>query len=286
MSNKIKIEPIHLTSTTEILTKLRKKIQLSKKYSSLAPQTVSRIVQASARRFPEKQVEDEAKKKLHQIWGAYYTSRPNFKKLETKISEELSQGKDLKEIFLPLLKIHSSTKERIPILNEFYSKIFAATGNPVSILDHAAGLNALTIPWMQLPATTKYTAHDIDKEEVLFLNSVFKIINKTPPLPQVNAKVKDLFEETDEYYEIHFLYKILPLLEQQRKDSSAEILKSLKGKYLVVTFPTGSLSGKQKGMIKTYTRRCEDIIASQKWDFQRIAFNTELVYVINKLQKI
>ncbi len=259
------------------------KIQSSKKYSSLAPQTISRIVQDSARRFPQKQIEDEAKKKLHQIWGAYYTSRPNFKKLETKISEELSQGKDLKEVLLPLLKIHSSTKERIPILNEFYSKIFSLTGNPASILDHAAGLNALTIPWMQLPATTNYTAHDIDSEEVLFINSVFKIINETSPeLPQVYAAVKDLFEETAEYYEVHFLYKILPLLEQQQKSSSAEILKSLKGKYLVITFPTGSLSGKQKGMIKTYTRHCEDIIASQKWDFQRITFNTELVYVINK----
>ncbi|MDQ3098388.1 MAG: hypothetical protein M3Q44_01445 [bacterium] len=256
-------------------------IQSTKKYKSLAPQTISRIVLDTAGRFPEKQVEAEAKKKLHQIWGAYYSSRPDFKKLEIKIQEQLNEGKDLKEIVLPLLKIHASTAERIPILDDFYQKIFAITGIPESILDHASGINALTLPWMELPLKTNYRALDIDVDEVLFINNVFKIIGAGN---NKSAAVHDLFESS-ESADVHFLFKILPLLEQQRKGSSAEILRNLKGNYLVVSYPIASLSGQSKGMLSNYAAQCEQLILLEQWEYTKVEFSTELIYVIKKQKK-
>jgi 16S rRNA (guanine(1405)-N(7))-methyltransferase len=256
-------------------------IQSSKKYHSLNVATIQRIVQDTARRFPEKQIEIEAKKKLHQIWGAYYSSRPDFQKLETKIKEQLSEGKDSKEILLTLLKIHASTTERVPILEDFYKKIFAITGTPTSILDHASGINALTLPWMLLPATTIYRARDIDAEEVLFINNVFRIIGENN---RASASIGDLFDEVDsQEAEVHFLFKILPLLEQQQKGSSNEILKKLNGKYIVVSYPIASLSGATKGMIQTYTAQCDEIIAAEHWRSTKLEFSTELVYIIEKI---
>lgn len=263
---------------TDIIEKIVTSITNNRKYHSLAPRTVQRIVEDAARRFPEKQIENEAKRKLHQIWGAYYSTRPNFQKLQSKIEEEIQQGKNLKTIFLPLLQIHSSTNERLPILEDFYTKIFAVTGHPTSIIDHAVGLNALTVPWMQLPATSHYTARDIDQEEVLFENFIFENSIKNNNL---HSEVGDLFEELPTA-QIHFLFKILPLLEQQKKGASAEILNKLKGKYLVISYPTATLTGRNKGMTDNYAMQFEQLIQHTGWKTQKIEFLTEVVYIIEK----
>ncbi len=264
-----------MPDTHSIITK----ISQTKKYRALAPQTIQRIVEETARRYRPSEVENESKKKLHQIWGAYYSTRPNFQKILSKIDEEIHTGKTVKEIFHPLLQIHASTRERMPILDEFYTNIFAITGHPASIIDHAAGLNALTLPWMQLPATTNYTARDIDVEEVMFINTVFK---KIPGFSNNKSEVHDLFEHGIPSAQMHFLFKILPLLEQQHKGAAHHILNKIIGKWIIVTYPTASLSGINKGMLQTYMSHCEEIINQENWKHTKLNFPGELVYIIEK----
>lgn len=237
-------------------------IKTSKRYKGLYSKTIERVVVDCVARFGLKRAKKEAKNLLHQIWGAFYKTRPEFKKIVCKLE---------KDSVLPLLKLQSSVEERIPILDNFYQKIFEITGIPNSIIDHACGLNPLTIPWMNLPKIIKYTAFDIDAEEIEFLKSI-----------GIDARLGDLLSDDFEYADVVFMLKLLPCLEHQKKGCSLEILKKQKCKFLVVSFPIKSIGGKEKGMASFYGNNFKDMVKSENWKITELLFETELVFVIKK----
>lgn len=160
----------------------------SKKYRSLYKPTVERIVKDISRRYPPRKVEKEVKRKLHQIWGAYFI-RPDFDKLLKNIKEKIKKGEEKKSVLLPILGLQSSTKERIPILDEFYPKIFSLTSSPKSIIELGCGLNALTYFWFGSPIV--YSGFDVDKEQIGFLNSVFALLKAK----NAGVELGDVFED-------------------------------------------------------------------------------------------
>jgi 16S rRNA (guanine(1405)-N(7))-methyltransferase len=267
----------------DTLLQITDKISNSKKYKSINEQTISRIVNDVAKKYNRKQVENISKKLLHQIWGAYYTTRPNFNKLEKKIFESINEGKLLKETVLPILSIHSSTKERVPILDFFYKDIFAITGTPNSIVDYACGLNPVTLPWMQLPSGSEYKAIDIDKEEISFFAKISKLYQNITFVPEVG----DLFEIQNgkiENFHTAFLFKILPVLEQQQKGITISIIKKINAKFIVVTYPTTSLSKNDKGMTKFYSNQFETLANENNWEYKKISLLSEIIFIIKKYE--
>jgi len=253
---------------------LVKKITASKKYAEIYEKTVARIVSDCLKKYPEKQVVKKAKNILHQIWGAYFDSQPNFKKL----LESISKTNNPKEIALSLLRLQSSTKERIPILDTFYKEIFAVTGIPKTIIDIGSGLNPLTFFWMNLPEKTQYHAFDIDKNQAWFLKSFFNLFKVEQVKISLGDALIDKFHKSD----IAFFFKIIPLLEQQEKNSALRILKEQDSKFLIVSFPTKSIGGKQKGMIDFYSKQFQDLIEDQSWKVEKLLFESELVFIIKK----
>lgn len=258
---------------TETLKNIIKNISVSKKYKSLYEETIKRIAEECINRYGEKRAEKEARNKLHQIWGSYYKSRPKFPKILKNFQKSYN-----KDMIINLLKLQSSTNERIPILSTFYKDIFSITGKPKSIIDHACGLNPLTYSWMNLPEGTKYTAFDIDIDQIKFLNSIFDFLK----IQNFEFKLGDIISEEFDYTDVIFLLKLLPLLEQQKKGCSLEILKRQKCKFLVISYPITSLSGKQKGMLNFYIKQLTELIKDEKWITYRLVFDTELVFVIRK----
>ena len=109
---------------------LTNKVLQSKKYRSIYRPTIERITADVLQHYLEKDAEKIIKRKLHQIWGAYFT-RPNFNKLIDKIDQKLKSGEDIKAIVLPLLQLQTSTCERIPVLDSFYQQIFKVTGTRI-----------------------------------------------------------------------------------------------------------------------------------------------------------
>lgn len=256
--------------------KVVERIAASKKYRPLYRKTIKRVVFDCAKKYPKKEVEKRSKNLLHQIWGVFYLTRPDFKKLLKVFEAEVKNGKNVKEAVLPVLRLHASTRERIPILNDFYRKIFEITGQPKTILDLASGLNPLTYFW--LPEGIKYFAFDIDQEQTQFLGSVFKLLK----VNHVKIGLRDLFTDRFPKTDVVFLLKILPLLRQQQKTKSLEILEKQNAKYLVVSFPTKTVSGREKGMADFYAKQFEELIKEKPWQVKKIFFPTELVFVIKK----
>lgn len=199
------------------------KIAASKKYRALYPKTIERVVKNVL--IKHSADEDEAGKKarnlLHQIWGIFYPTRPDFPKLLETFKSEIKAGKNIKEAILSILKLHASTKERIPLLNDFYEKIFQITGKPKTILDLASGLNPLTYFW--LPEGIKCHAYDIDREQAEFLTSIFNFLE----IDNVKIGLGDVFIDQFPKADIVFLFKILPLIRQQQKTKSLPEIHSL-----------------------------------------------------------
>jgi FlaA1/EpsC-like NDP-sugar epimerase len=107
--------------------RITENILTSKKYRALYPKTVDRVVVDSCVKYGEERAEEEARSVLHQIWGSYYSTRPDFKKLWKKFQEEVAAG-NREQAIDTVLRLHASSAERQPIFDDFYKKIFAITG--------------------------------------------------------------------------------------------------------------------------------------------------------------
>jgi len=271
--------PPNIMDNKELVDRICQDIKKSKKYKSVYDKTMYRIVRDfSLKNNNQKIVEKKAKNLLHQIWGAFYATRPNFKKVLIRLETDIKSGKSAQESVLPILRLQSSVAERIPILSDFYKKIFEVTGVPNSVIDYACGLNPLTLFWMDLPASAKYQAFDIDQDQTDFLNEVFGILK----VKNATVALGDVLCDQLEYADVVFLLKLLPCLEHQKKDAGMELLKKLSCKYIVVSFPVKSLGGKKAGMADFYRNHFKSMVEKEGWGIIEIWFDTELVFVIKK----
>lgn len=259
--------------------KIIKSILETKKYSSVDKETISIIYDLLEKKYSPKKLEDEIKRQLHQIWGAYWDGIPNYNKILEYIKENTRNGNiNPREIIKPILSLHSSTKERIEDLDNFFLKIFEVTGIPNTIIDYACGLNPLTIFWMGLKNDSIYKAYDIDVKEVEFINKVFNLI-----LPECMTEVRvgnllsfNEFENAD----VVFLFKTLQVLEQQRKGSALEVLKKINAKFITVSFPTKSIGGKNKRMKDFYSDWFKGLIEGEFEIVKEISFTNEMVFIV------
>lgn len=239
----------------------------SKGYSEISDFTINRLIDCGLTKYKkEKEIAQYVKKELHIVWGAFFKKHVKF--------DEYGDNR------FGLLSLHTSTSERQAFVKVFYSKIFSKIGCEIkSIADYGCGLNPLNIPEMNLKKNTKYFAYDIYSEEVEFLNDYisshfYNVIFK--------ADVRDIFEPDTNEYDVAFLFKLLPVLEEQSRNCTQYLLENIKAKFIVVSFPTKSLSGKDVGMDTFYTERFEKLLKEMQWHFEKIVFENEIVYVTSK----
>jgi len=256
------------------------KILQTKKYRHIYRPTVERIVLELKKRYPEKELLKQTKKKLHQVWGAYFR-RPNFRNLAAELKSQNSKVKTLEslrgDVFIEeLLGLQTSTKERLPIYQDYYQQIFKITGVPGKIIEYGCGVNALSYPWMG--EKSDYIGYDVDRELIDFINLVFR----ESEIKRARVELGDIFEENFEPADVYLLLKVLVLFERQRKECTLEILQKIPAKFIVVSFPTKSLSGRDRGMKQNYQRMFHQLVAGQGWNVQEIYFANEIVFVVQK----
>jgi len=263
-----------------IAEEITARILASPKYRALLPRTVEAAVQEALARYGEKGAAKQARAILHQAWGAYYPYRPKFGKLLDTLRAGLHAGRSPRDVLPPALAMHSSTAERSSFLDEFYSRIFAVTGPPESVLDLGCGLNPLSLPWMGLPEGTPYVGMDIDTEQNAFLNAALAEIG----LPPERARVQDgdiLLDDPPEAGVV-FMLKLLPLLEHRRKGAAWGVLRRQRARHIVVSFPSSGLSGRKRMMGEFHGSNFLRLVGSEPWKVSALTFKSELVYIVGK----
>lgn len=261
------------------------RILVSAKYRGIYRPTVERIVDELVGRYPVKDLEKAVRNKMHQVWGAY-AKKKNLVKLSQTIQTCTNNSKPsilskqnniLKKCLLPVLKLQTSTDERINILDEYYKKIFEITGKPKTLFEPACGLNALTYFWMG--EGVKYVGYDVDQRQIDFVNQIFVDCGVDN---RAQVMLGDIFEEKYIEADITMFLKVLILLERQKKGSSLNMIQKCKSKYVVVSFPTRTISGKKKKMREYYKKYFMELIDGQGWKVEIFDFENEVVFVVEK----
>ncbi len=255
------------------------KLKESKKYKYLCDDTLYRISGWALRRFEEKKAVKAAKKKLHQVYGAYFDAfQPGkIQKMLNKISSEPDK-ESLETIVLGIMESHISTSERILFMEQFYTDLFKRIEKPKKILDLACGLHPFAVLWMDLEQDTEYYAYDIDTRLIALINTFFGYLNRS-----YKAECSDILISIPEIEaDMVFLFKTMPCFEQQEKGISEKIITSLKAKHIVISFPSKTLTGKAKGMENYYHTFTLELINRLNLEYFKLEYPNEVFYVLNK----
>ncbi len=243
----------------------------------LIQQVLSRELRNSKNR---KEIVKNVKSKLYQVSGAYRNDNLDYSSLKEKLTDVTPEMplEELKPVCQEIMHTHASTRERSGILDELYAEIFRDMPQPKTICDLACGLNPFSIPWMPLQPGFRYEAFDLFSDMSDLLNCFFEKRGIEGKASQANL----LYGMPGGPYDLAFLFKVIPCLEQIDKFGGRHILNQLSysARFAVVSFPGASLSGKEKGMPRNYEAHFMNIVEQDSWDIRKVKFPTELVFIM------
>ena len=238
---------------------LLNKLSSNKKYGDVHPDAIRRAIQECEGRYKKsKDLEKAVREQLHGITSAFN----DLKRADP--SDDLES----------LLSRHASTKERLPLerMDALYARIFETTREPESILDLACGLNPL---YLLRRESCPVTGVDVSRSCIELLSAA----------PGFTGRWVDLLSDgavPRERFHVALLFKILPLLERQRSGSAMELMEQIDAEYLVVSFPTRTLGGRNVGMEKNYSAWMEAHVPGNRAIADRFTDENELFYILKE----
>ncbi len=265
---------------SERLAELVASIQTGSRYRQVSEDLIREIgARELARRTSFKEAVKATKNKLHQVGGAYLAEKHDYTAWLTELARlaHSEDREDFRAYLKTIMRSHASTRERLPILEQFYRTILSELPPVRSVLDIACGLNPLALPWMPFAGPVEYFACDIYRDMVNFLNRCMALL----PV-QGQAEVRDVIRSCPtRAVDLAFVLKTIPCLEQVDKTAGARLLRSLNARHVVVSFPLHSLGGRARGMQAHYAASFHTLL-DPAWSVKRIEFATELAFVITK----
>ncbi len=271
-----------VTGVQAIVADVKRKRELS----GLADEVVVRSVERTLRSFPKlraqldrpfsefsrrkdyKEFRSTVRGKLREIYGVFELD----KKGERPGLVRAGQDK-------ALLTLHQSSKERLAWYPRVYEEIFARTGKPESILDLGCGANPYSYAF--LGCTPRYIAVDLPSRELELLGSYFRQRGINGRVLGIDLSSSDAAGRVRELGEVDvcFCFKLLDSLESAVRQSSKRLLRAVRARWLVVSFPTLSLGG---GRAIRRERRAwfENFLSRQGWSYERFSIPNEIFYVI------
>ncbi len=263
------------------LEKLVETVLASSRYKEVSDDLIRDIGSRElARRSSLKEAVKAAKSKLHQVGGAYLTERKAYSTWlnDVKRLSRFDSQDNLRAYLEMVMSHHASTKERLPILGQFYQTILAELPPIHSVLDIACGFNPLALPWMPFTDPVEYYAFDIYKDMIGFLNQFMALMRV-----QGHAQVCDVIQSCPtRKVDVAFVLKTIPCLEQVDKSAGSRLLQTINANYIVVSFPVHSLGGKARGMEAHYAARFRTLVENSPWSIKQFEFATELAFLITK----
>ncbi len=286
-----------MASETDQLDQLVAAVQASARYRAVAEPLIRSLGERElAKRRGLKEAIKATKNKLHQVAGAYI-EEPRYDAWLAEMCGAWAPTDDAapaeseqrrRAALWQVMARHASTRERLPILDQFYAQTLASIGPIRSVLDIACGLNPLALRWAPLANEVTYTAYDIYGDMMAFLGGYFALEashGRTGLRGQ--AETRDMISSPPERHaDLALLLKAIPCLEQVEKTAGERLLRAIRADHLLVSFPVHSLGGRSKGMAASYEARFHDLMAQTGIgtgaEVTRFAFATELAFLISR----
>jgi len=215
---------------------------------------------------------------LHDVYGIFNISKRSLVGLESCLKESKKIDDRVLDVHARILESHKSTQERFPSYAPFYISLFRITGKPKVILDLACGLNPLSFPWMGLRKLTYY-AYELSSDDSSFIQSYFDVMRKYSGLDGEAFSADLLKLPRLPKCDVCFLFKALDSLESLKKGISLELIKSIDAKFIVVSFPTRSISGKKRLKERSWFL---NLLKELNLSFKPIELENEVFYVVGK----
>lgn len=264
----------------DALESVKQSLARSRRYRHVCAPAVERIAREAlaAEGGDARAAQKRAKMALHQVFGAFLPTVPRYERLLGELREAAGDPRELREKLRACMALHASTRERLPILEEFWSEVTARTGPGPRLLDIGCGMNPLAAPWMTGLGDSCYIGVELDARLVEFLGAALELLVRPCDLRVDDVLTGAPLPEAD----VALALKLLPTLEQQCPGSGAALLDAVSAPIVVASFPRRSLGGNAKGMTETYGKAFEAELESRGWPAERIALPGELVYVVRK----
>ena len=230
----------------------------SSRYRDVDRSLLSRL---AAEELPRARNIDDAvkrvKRRLHQAVGAFRGERRTdaLGAIRAAWNGDIAD-QSFRATCADLLRTHASTRERIHHIDTFYSGIWEHTGLPARLLDIGCGLNPVALPWMDISRAT-YLATDVDRRPLETVRGFFDMVGQPGQVRASDAVADAPTDEAD----VALLFKLVTTLDRQDVSAASRLLDALRVRHAVVSFPARALSGRGKGMERTYRERLERLVA-------------------------
>jgi 16S rRNA (guanine(1405)-N(7))-methyltransferase len=242
-------------------------------------ETVENLIsQASIGTTDLRGIEKIVRQKMHTII-APYLGDPDYDKAEKDLTNAYKNNdpQEMEQFCLNILSTHASTRERVPILRDFYEQLFHHTGTPEVILDLACGLNPFSLPWMGLPLTTKYYAYDLNEPRLSLINHFFLAIKHQP----LTYKQDVLVSPPKVKAEVAFFFKEAHRFEDRQRGCNRAFWQAVQARHLLISLPTVNLNGNHS-LIDQQRRLVARTVDGLNWKVIEILFQNEIVFCIEK----
>lgn len=245
------------------------RLKQSKKYGDICEATIERVFSGERKKHKSlKDTEKQARAHLYRISGAFLTQE-QLRQADGHLAAYLAGDQ---AALAEALKLHASTRERLPYADALCKLVIDRIGQPQKILDLACGLNPLYL------GSKGFSVAGWDIH-----GGTNGLINRWAERCgwAVHAETRDLLADPIEQKgDLALLMKLLPVLEQQQKGSTQRLLPSISAKHLLVSFPTRTLSGRGVGMEQNYARWFEGTLPEGLRILDQFSVGNELCYLL------
>ena len=270
-------------------------IKNSRKYGDTSEATIRQLAEEAARQHKKPKAAIKAvRARLHSIM-APYLGDPDY----TAVAQQLTQAfadqdsERITQLCWQSLDAHLSTRERLPIMADFYAQIFAITGKPQAILDIACAMNPLALRWMFPEVGERYSVsskqssgsgkrlkfygYDIHRPRIEFINHYFQLEGLEPL-----ARIQDVaMNFPQEQADVALFLKEMPRFTRNYGNLGRPLLEALNVRWLVISYPSISTHG-GRNLTSRYRDFMHKLIDGLSWPVTELLFDGELVFVIDK----
>ena len=265
---------------------LLERLRATAKYRTLCDDVLRWALGDARRRTrSDKEALKVAKRKLHQAFGSFVDASQRKAVLRhLGDAADAAHGSDPVRYTAALeaaLVLHTSTAERILHLSALWGAVLAAVDSApgvsrasLRVLDLGCGVAPAALPWSGLPAGVHYLGVDLDEALCAALQAAVR-----PAFPHTRVRAAEVRNQAFEPTDVALLWKLLPTLERQEAGSAHALVARLDARVLVATFPTRTLTGRDRGMEDQY-RALADAVLGPATPGGDLRIGDELVRIV------